>query len=91
MAFILEFAEHWIRRSMEDPEERDMKFRKHLQDTAEKCERNKRMWQQPVKPFGYWNTDKHNHKFLMDIKLTHLPGRTDPYDDVRSSSDRSSS
>lgn len=78
MAFIMEFAENWIRRSMEDPEERDRKFREHVQTTKAKCEVLKEQWAQPVKQYGSWNSDKNNHKFLMDLRMGRVPGRTDP-------------
>lgn len=78
MAFIMEFAENWIRRSMEDPEERDRKFREHVQTMKAKCDRLKETWAQPTKPYGSWNTDKNNHKFLMDLRLGRVSGRTDP-------------
>lgn len=84
----MEFVEHWIRRSMEDPDERDAKFRKHVQYTKEQSEKLKASWAQPVKPYGSWNTDKNNAKFLQDLKLSRMPGRSDPYEELASSSTR---
>ncbi|GBG71231.1 hypothetical protein CBR_g8533 [Chara braunii] len=80
MSFILEFAEALIRQGMEDPEERDKKFREHIYEMKDKCEKTKEQWRQPVKPFGYWNLDKNNHKFLLDLKLSSLSGRRGTYD-----------
>jgi len=91
MAFVLEFAENLIRRAMEDPDERDAKFRKHLQTTKAEAEKIKLHWANPVKPFGYWNLDRNNHKFLMDLTLSRLPGRSSPYDEIASASSSSSS
>jgi hypothetical protein len=82
---MMEFAEHWIRRSMEDPDERDEKFRKHVQTTKAQCEKLKEAWAAPVKPYGSWTTDKNNHKFLQNLTLSRLPGRNDPYDEIPSS------
>jgi hypothetical protein len=89
MGFLMEFAEHWIRRSMEDPDERDTKFRKHAQRTKEQAGKLKTAWANPVKPYGSWNTDKNNHKFLQDLTLSRMPGRKDPYEDVSSAAARS--
>jgi hypothetical protein len=91
MAFVLDFAENLIRRAMEDPDERDAKFRKHVQLTKAEAEKMKLHWANPVKPFGYWNLDKNNHKFLMDLTLSRLPGRSSPYDEIASASSSSSS
>ncbi|CAM6120830.1 unnamed protein product [Calypogeia fissa] len=92
MAFVMEFMENWIRRSMEDPEERDRKWREHVYSTKAKCEQVKEAWAQPVKPYGSWNSDKNNHKFLMDLKLGRVPGRTDPVEQAYiGSTSRSSS
>lgn len=63
MAFILEFAEHMIRNSMEDPKERDEKLREHLYDLKDKCEKLKATWAQPVKPYGFWTTEAHHQKY----------------------------
>ena len=89
MGFLMEFVEHWIRRSMEDPDERDAKFRKHVQETKAQCETLKATWASPVKPYGSWNTDKNNAKFLQDLKLSGLAGRKDPYEEIASASSRS--
>jgi hypothetical protein len=89
MGFLMEFVEHWIRRSMEDPDERDAKFRKHVQETKAQCEKLKATWASPVKPYGSWNTDKNNAKFLQDLKLSGLAGRKDPYEEIASASSRS--
>ncbi|KAG0590134.1 hypothetical protein M758_1G073000 [Ceratodon purpureus] len=89
MGFLMEFAEHWIRRSMQNPDERDAIWRKHVQETKEQAEKLKESWAQPVKPYGSWNTDKNNAKFLQDLKLSRLPGRTDPYEELASASSRS--
>jgi len=90
MGFLMEFVEHWIRRSMEDPDERDAKFRQHVQATKEKCDKLKATWANPVKPYGSWNTDKNNHKFLQDLTLSRMPGRKDPYEDLASATSRAS-
>ena len=78
----MEFAEHWIRRLMENPDERDARFRKHVQETKAQSEKLKATWANPVKPFGSWNSDKNNAKFLQDLTLVSMPGRSDPYHEI---------
>eukprot|EP00897_Mesotaenium_endlicherianum_P005142 jgi/Mesen1/4656/ME000241S03697 len=80
MAFIMRFAEHWIRDSMEDPREREEKNIKHLRKVKETCDKLLAQWAMPVKPYGFWNNDKNNHKYLMDVRLSKLSGRQSPYD-----------
>ena len=80
MGFIREFFGHVIRQSMEDPDERDQKIRDHVASTKAQCEKVKEGWAHPVKPYGYWTTDKYNYKYLLDLKMSNVTGRHDPYD-----------
>ena len=64
MAFLLEFTEHLIRRSMEDPKERDEKSRSHLYELKDKSEKLKATWAQPVKPYGFWTQEAHHQKYV---------------------------
>ncbi|KAH7365219.1 hypothetical protein KP509_18G014800 [Ceratopteris richardii] len=80
MGFIKEFFGHLIRQRMEDPDERDRKIREHIINTKAKCEKVKEGWANPVKPYGYWTTDKYNYKYMLDRKISNMKGRDDPYD-----------
>lgn len=51
-----------------------------VQDTKAKADNLKEVWAHPVKPYGFWNSDKNNHKLLLDMRLSNLSGRQDPYD-----------
>ncbi|KVH97830.1 hypothetical protein Ccrd_000046 [Cynara cardunculus var. scolymus] len=82
MAFILEFAENLILRLMEDPVERDRKFRDHMYDLREHCEKTKEMWSYPIRPYGFWTFDRHNSQIFWDAQISHVRGRRDPYDDL---------
>eukprot|EP00850_Spirogloea_muscicola_P006968 SM000034S12722 [mRNA] locus=s34:445124:445635:+ [translate_table: standard] len=83
MSYIWEYAEAIIRQRMEDPAERDRKNRQHLQELKRKCDDLKATWRQPTKAYGYWNNDKNNHKYFLDLKLSNLSGRVRPYDKVK--------
>ncbi|GJP37341.1 hypothetical protein CLOM_g21760 [Closterium sp. NIES-68] len=82
MAFIMEFVEHFIRAGMEDPRDRDERSAARIRKTKAKCEELKSMWAQPVKAYGYWGSDRFNHKYLMDLRHSNLSGRQNPYDTV---------
>ena len=43
---------------------------------------SKRKWAQPAKPYGFWNTDKSNAKYLTnkDPAIQRLPGRKQAVD-----------
>ncbi|CAI9785074.1 unnamed protein product [Fraxinus pennsylvanica] len=74
MGFIMEFAENLILRMMEDPKERDMKFREHLYDLKDRCQKTKEMWSLPLRPYGFWNFDRHNAQiFSLRILAQPLP------------------
>lgn len=87
MAYLMRFFENWIRQSMEDPIEREEKVTAHIRKTKEDCERLRQSWAQPTKPYGFWSTDKNNHKYLLDISMSPLSGRKDAYDQVMSEDD----
>jgi len=53
-----------------------------VQETKAKADELKGTWAHPVKPYGYWNSDKNNHKLLLDMRLSNLSGRQDPYEVV---------
>ncbi|KAI5060519.1 hypothetical protein GOP47_0024939 [Adiantum capillus-veneris] len=80
MGFIKEFFGYLIQRSMEDPEERDRKIREHIITTKANAEKVKQRWAHPVKPYGYWTTDKYNYKYQLERKISNARGRHDPWD-----------
>ncbi|KAL2547204.1 hypothetical protein Fot_16437 [Forsythia ovata] len=82
MGFIMEFAENLILRLMEDPKERDRNFREHLYNLKDKCQKTKEMWSLPLRPYGFWNFDRHNSQIFWDSQISQVPGRRDPYDDL---------
>lgn len=78
----MEFAENLILRMMEDPKERDKKFREHLYDLKDKCKKTKEMWSLPVRPYGFWTFERVNSQIFWDAQISQVPGRRDPYDDL---------
>ncbi|WRX16660.1 NADH-ubiquinone oxidoreductase 11kDa subunit - like 1 [Theobroma cacao] len=82
MGFIMEFAENLVLRLMEDPKERDKKFREHLYSVKERCNKTKEMWSYPLRPYGFWTFERHNAQLRWDAQISQVPGRRDPYDDL---------
>ncbi|MCO5581095.1 hypothetical protein L7F22_034971 [Adiantum nelumboides] len=85
MGFIKEFFGYLIQRGMEDPEERDRKIHEHIIATKAKCEQVKEGWAHPVKPYGYWTTDKYNYKYQLERKISNASGRHNPWDSLSQS------
>ncbi|GAA0149690.1 hypothetical protein Leryth_009917 [Lithospermum erythrorhizon] len=82
MGFVMEFAENLILRMMEDPRERDRKFREHLYTLKDKCAKTKEMWSMPLRPYGFWTFDRHNSQIFWDPQISQVEGRRDPYDNL---------
>lgn len=82
MGFIKEFAENLILRMMEDPKERDRKFREHVYAVKDQCKKTKEMWSYPLRPYGFWTFERHNSQLTWDAQISQVPGRRDPYDDL---------
>ncbi|KAJ4850186.1 hypothetical protein Tsubulata_004474 [Turnera subulata] len=82
MKFIMEFAENLILRLMEDPKERDRKFREHVYSVKDRCQKTKEMWSYPIRPYGFWTFERHNAQLQWDAQISQVPGRRDPYDDL---------
>ncbi|KAL5567022.1 hypothetical protein UlMin_030186 [Ulmus minor] len=82
MGFIMEFAENLILRMMEDPKERDRKFREHVYAVKDQCKKTKEMWSYPIRPYGFWTFERHNAQLRWDAQISQVPGRRDPYDDL---------
>ncbi|KAL9267371.1 hypothetical protein AKJ16_DCAP16030, partial [Drosera capensis] len=82
MSFIMEFAENLILRMMEDPKERDRKFREHLYTLQDKCKKTKEMWSLPLRPYGFWTFERHNSQLAWDAQISNVTGRRDPYDEL---------
>ncbi|EPS63889.1 hypothetical protein M569_10894 [Genlisea aurea] len=82
MGFIMEFAENLILRLMEDPNERDRKFREHMYTLMAKCKTTKEMWSLPIRPYGFWNFEHFNAQLTRDAQISQARGRRDPYDDL---------
>ncbi|KMT16980.1 hypothetical protein BVRB_2g041860 [Beta vulgaris subsp. vulgaris] len=82
MGFIMEFAENLVLRLMEDPKERDRKFREHLYALQDSCKKTKEMWSLPLRPYGFWTFERHNSQLAWDAQITNVTGRRDPYDEV---------
>ncbi|XP_019232066.1 PREDICTED: uncharacterized protein LOC109212831 isoform X5 [Nicotiana attenuata] len=91
MGFIMEFAENLILRLMEDPVERDRKFREHVYATKERTKKTLEMWSYPMRPYGFWTFDRHNAQLFWDPQISQVPGRRDPYDDLLQDGSSSSS
>ncbi|CAK0773761.1 hypothetical protein CVIRNUC_004099 [Coccomyxa viridis] len=68
---------------MQDPKERDRWWNEHM----EKTELTRKRWlaaiDQPMKPFGFWNSDSTNAKYRtnLDPGVNSLPGRAKTLDD----------
>lgn len=82
MKFIMEFAEDLVLRLMEDPKERDRRFREHVYAVKDRCQKTKEMWSLPLRPYGFWTFDRHNSQLKWDPQISQVPGRRDPYDDL---------
>ncbi|KAE9610489.1 hypothetical protein Lal_00029758 [Lupinus albus] len=82
MGFIMEFAENLVLKLMEDPNERDRRFREHVYNVKERCGKTKEMWALPMRPYGFWTFERHNSQIVWDAQISQVPGRRDPYDDV---------
>lgn len=82
MAFIMEFAENLILRMMENPAERDRKFREHVYAVKDQCNKTKEMWALPIRPYGFWTFERHNSQLAWDAQISQVDGRRDPYDDL---------
>ncbi|KAG7034709.1 hypothetical protein SDJN02_04439, partial [Cucurbita argyrosperma subsp. argyrosperma] len=65
MKFIMEFAENLVLRLMEDPKERDRKFREHVYAVKDRCQKTKEMWSYPIRPYGFWTFERHNCQLRM--------------------------
>ncbi|XLS88248.1 hypothetical protein HN51_038414 [Arachis hypogaea] len=84
MGFIMEFAKHLILKMMEDPEQRDRKFREHVYAVKERCAKTKEMWSIPMRPYGFWTFDRHNSQLAWDAQIAKVPGRMEPYEELLS-------
>ncbi|KAG6787953.1 hypothetical protein POTOM_004004 [Populus tomentosa] len=82
MGFIMEFAENLVLRLMEDPKERDRKFRERVYAVKDRCQKTKEMWSYPLRPYGFWTFERHNAQLAWDAQISQVPGRRDPYDDL---------
>ncbi|WVZ01153.1 hypothetical protein V8G54_027222 [Vigna mungo] len=82
MGFIMEFAENLVLKLMEDPKERDRRFREHVYRVKDRCEKTKEMWSYPMRPYGFWTFERHNSQLAWDAQISQVPGRRDPYDDL---------
>ncbi|OIW20754.1 hypothetical protein TanjilG_21819 [Lupinus angustifolius] len=82
MGFIMEFAENLVLKLMEDPNERDRRFREHVYKVKERCGKTKEMWALPMRPYGFWTFERHNSQIVADAQISQVAGRRDPYDDV---------
>ncbi|XLS43529.1 hypothetical protein HN51_000394 [Arachis hypogaea] len=82
MGFIMEFARHLVLKMMEDPEERDKKFREHVYAVKDRCAKTKEMWSLPMRPYGFWTFERHNSQLAWDAQISQVQGRRDPYDDA---------
>ena len=82
MGFIMEFAENLVLRLMEDPKERDRKFREHVYAMHDKCKKTKEMWSYPLRPYGFWTFERHNSQLAWDAQISQVPSRRDAYDDM---------
>ncbi|KAE9601113.1 hypothetical protein Lal_00023824 [Lupinus albus] len=82
MGFIMEFAESLVLKMMEDPRERDLRFREHVYKVKDRCTKTKEMWALPMRPYGFWTFERHNSQIHWDAQISQVPGRRDPYDDI---------
>ncbi|KAI3452594.1 hypothetical protein Pfo_009258 [Paulownia fortunei] len=82
MGFIMEFAENLILRLMEDPAERDRKFRENIYKKLDKGKKFREMYSLPLRPYGFWTFERHNAQIFWDSQISQVPGRRDPYDDL---------
>ncbi|KAI3452595.1 hypothetical protein Pfo_009259 [Paulownia fortunei] len=82
MGLIMEFAENLILRMMEDPNERDRKFREGIYEELIRAKKLKEKYILPLRPYGFWTFEQHNAQIFWDAQISNVPGRRDPYDDL---------
>ncbi|KAG2391699.1 uncharacterized protein HKW66_Vig0125400 [Vigna angularis] len=82
MGFIMEFTENLELKLVEDPKERDRRFREHVYRVKDRCEKTKEMWSYRMQPYGFWTFERHNSQLTWDAQISQVPGRRDPYDDL---------
>lgn len=82
LGFIMKFAENLVLKLMEDPKERDRRFRELVYRVKDRCEKTKEMWSYPMRPYGFWTFERHNSQLAWDAQISQVAGRRDPYDDI---------
>ena len=82
MGFIMEFAQNLVLKMMEDPAERDRKFRECIYQNIEAQRKNHAKRSHPMRPYGFWTFERHNAQLYWDPQISNVPGRRDPYDEV---------
>eukprot|EP00803_Ostreobium_quekettii_P006919 evm.model.scf_318.4 EVM.evm.TU.scf_318.4 scf_318:17952-19678(+) len=75
--FITEFFSSFIARGMEDPEARAQKWKEHMAIHEGYAQKRLARWREPVKVYGYWDTQAARAKHLthIDPSIAKLPGR----------------
>ncbi|KAE9587822.1 hypothetical protein Lal_00022006 [Lupinus albus] len=82
MGFIMEFGENLVLRMMEDPKERDRKFREVVYQGFDGARRNMEKRVHPMRPYGFWTFERHNSQIAWDAQINNVLGRRDPYDEI---------
>ncbi|WJX65191.1 hypothetical protein P8452_49877 [Trifolium repens] len=67
---------------MEGRKERDHRFGEHVYKTKDRCAKTKEMWIYPMRPYGFWTSERHNSQLAWDAQISQAAGRRDPYDDI---------
>ena len=82
ICFIIEFAQNFVLKMMEDPAERDSKFRECMYQDIEGQTKNNVKRVYPMRPYGFWTFERHNVQLYWDPQISNVPSRRDPYDEV---------
>ncbi|BBH10413.1 hypothetical protein Prudu_023197 [Prunus dulcis] len=78
MGFVMEFAENLILKLMEDPKERDRKFREHVYAVKDQCNKTKEMWPYLFVPMAFGPSSATIRSFVGMPKLARLPAGGTP-------------
>ncbi|GFP89496.1 hypothetical protein PHJA_001093200 [Phtheirospermum japonicum] len=91
MGFIMEIVENLILQLMEDPRDRDRKFREQMYERKAQFKKTKEMWALPLRPYGFWTFECHNAQIFWDSQISQVQVRRDQYDDLLQDYDSASS
>ncbi|WJX76969.1 hypothetical protein P8452_60323 [Trifolium repens] len=61
---------------MEGRKERDHRFGEHVYKTKDRCAKTKEMWIYPMRPYGFWTSERHNSQLAWDAQISQAAVRS---------------